>query len=501
MNKRRVFANAGMSILQTVVTGWVLFFLYRFLLRTIGVEQVGLWSLLLATTSVANIASFGLSGGIVKFVAKYAAREEPGTVSRLIQTAAISLAVFMAVVLAASYPLIKTILSLVVPASSYELAVRLLPWAFLSFWIMLLMGILQAGLDGYQKITVRSTLLMGGTVLHFSLCLILAPRYGLFGVAYSSVIQNLAVLIGCWIMLRHYFRELPLFPREWDRNLLKEILSYGVKFQAITILSMFFEPLTKALLSRFGGLSMLGYYEMAIRLVYKMRELIYSATQTLVPAIADLQERDPGRIHSVYRRAYQVLFFLGLPLFTLLIIGSPLVSRLWIGHYESIFVSFSIILSVSWFINILELPASVAYMGRGELRPLIFGYGAMAVINSALGFILGMAFGGYGVIFGRAVALIVGTAIIYISYQRWNRLPLAGVLPADLSRLSLACLVSFAIFMVLFLTPDLFAEGEALIWVIPFLAGLFIFVPFWRHPTRKWLQEGASDLVLNGRTI
>ena len=65
-----------MMVLQIVVISIVLFFLYKFLLGTIGVEQFGIWSLVLATTAVTQIADLGFSGGVVKFVSKYVALKE-----------------------------------------------------------------------------------------------------------------------------------------------------------------------------------------------------------------------------------------------------------------------------------------------------------------------------------------------------------------------------------------------------------------------------------------
>ncbi len=86
MQKRQILINAFMSIVQIIIISAVLFILYKFLLNTIGVEQLGIWSLVLATTSVSQIASFGLSGSVVKFVAKYIAKEDEKSVSEVIQT-------------------------------------------------------------------------------------------------------------------------------------------------------------------------------------------------------------------------------------------------------------------------------------------------------------------------------------------------------------------------------------------------------------------------------
>ena len=93
MQKRQVLINAVMSVLQIVLIGIVIFILYKFLLVTIGVRKMGIWSLILASTSVAQVANFGFSGSVVKFVAKYTALKENQNASNVIQTAAISLGV------------------------------------------------------------------------------------------------------------------------------------------------------------------------------------------------------------------------------------------------------------------------------------------------------------------------------------------------------------------------------------------------------------------------
>jgi O-antigen/teichoic acid export membrane protein len=117
IQKRLILTNAIFSVAQVLVIGGTLFFLYRFLIGTIGIERVGIWSLVLATTSVANIANLGLSGSIVKFVARYNAQNDHKTVSDAIQTASVSIAVVIALILVIAYPFADWVLSLVVPST------------------------------------------------------------------------------------------------------------------------------------------------------------------------------------------------------------------------------------------------------------------------------------------------------------------------------------------------------------------------------------------------
>ncbi len=500
MERKRVLVNAFMTVLQTVVSGVTLFFLYRFLLRVIGVEQLGIWSLILATASVSQIASFGLSGSIVKYVAKYVAREEPEKVSRLVQTAALSVGLFTGVVLLAGYPVVRWILTLILPSQSLGQAYSILPYAFVSFWIMMMTGIFQAGLDGFQRIDLRSSLLMAGALIQLFASMLLAPKFGLLGVAYASIVQNLSVFLVSWALLRGQLHPLPLIPHRWDRDLFKEIIAYGMKFQFISFLSMFYDPLTKALMSRYGGLSLVGYYEMASKMIYKLRELINSANQTLVPAIAHLHEKRPERIESVYRVSRELILYLSLPLYSLIVIMAPAVSRLWIGHNERSFVSFCFVLSVGWLVNTLSIPASVTYMGIGELNWVLIGNALVAFFNLTLGFSLGILFSGMGVAVARSLALIIGSSVIYLSLFKRIRMPVKSFITREQGALGWVCLGTCVLALS---SRAIFPAGvgslkREIIQIL--ISGAAIFVPVWLNPMRKRLIGWVFNEFAGPRT-
>ena len=61
-------------------------------------------------------------------------------------------------------------------------------------------------------------------------------------------------------------------------------------------MTMLLDPLAKVLLSRFGGLSAVAYFEMANRMVSQARSLIASANQVLVPYYSKVAETTRGRI-------------------------------------------------------------------------------------------------------------------------------------------------------------------------------------------------------------
>jgi O-antigen/teichoic acid export membrane protein len=398
--------------------------LYRFLLHTIGVEQLGIWSIVLATTAVTRVADVGLSASVVKFVAKYVARKEDDKTSDVIQTAAITVALFVGIVLLAFYFVAVAILEFVVPMTSLPLTLSLLPYAFSSFWISSVTAVFNSGLDGYQRIDIKSVILMAAMVLNLLVCFWLVPVCGLAGVAYSQVMQALFVFCCSWLLLRRYLKNLPILPHRWNLNLFREMLSYGVNFQIFALVGLFCDPVTKGLLARFGDLQMVGYYEMANRVILQFRTLLLSANQVLVPVVADLYEQNRRKIQTVYRTSYHALFYIAVPCFSLIIAVTPSISELLIGHYESVFVFFTILLASGSLLNTLSAPAHFTNLGTGQLCWSTIGFVAMGITNICLGALFGLLLGGIGVVIAWVFAMVLGGSIIGVSYHLRYKIPL-----------------------------------------------------------------------------
>jgi O-antigen/teichoic acid export membrane protein len=458
---------------------------------------LGIWSLVLATTSATQVANLGLSGSVVKFVAKYVARNEDKNVSGVIQTAGISLGVIIGFVLLAGYPLIKWVLDLVLPHSSLGFALNILLYALFSLWLAAITGIFQSGLDGLQRIYIRNLLVMGGSIFFALLCLAFAPKYGLIGLAFAQIINNSTILIISWILIKRFLPVLPIIPYQWNKDIFKEIINYGINFQIISVATMLYDPVTKALLSKFGGLSMVGYYEMANKMILQFRALIVSANQVLVPAIADLKEKAPEKIQAVYMTSYKLLFYLSSPLFSLMVAFIPTISRIWIVHYEKIFIIFGILLTIGWLLNIFAGPAYFANLGTGKLRYNVISHIIIGLLNAGLGFLLGIFYGGIGVVIGWVISLSIGSSVIYISYHIIESIPLKDLFPEEGKKLFLSCLFFVVVSITMqsrFLNRiDVITSSVILL----FLFLIIVFFPFWFHPMRKQLMEWISNELFN----
>jgi O-antigen/teichoic acid export membrane protein len=389
MNQKIVARNAMVAVGQVIVTSVVLFMLYRYLIKTIGVERLGIWSVVMAAASALRIGEMGLSGSATKYVAKYYALNQPKKAAMVVQTAALSLAVIVALFLAILYPLLHWGFAFIFPVNSLEEARILLPFALFYLWLITISGVFQSGLDGCLRTDLRGLLVIGGNFLLLGLALVMVPRFGLIGLVYAQLFQAFAMALIGWAFLRYAIKDLPIVLRQWSYGSFKEILGYSANLQLINICVMLFEPVTKMFLAKFGGLSMAGYYEMAQRLVSQIRAVLLAANKILVPVIARLHETDPKRIQDIYKDDYRMLLYLALPAYMGIVALSPVISELWIGRYTEIFVLFLMVLSSAAFLHILTGPAYFMNLGTGHLKWNVAAHVMMSAGNLLLAFFLG----------------------------------------------------------------------------------------------------------------
>ncbi|HXZ11726.1 MAG TPA: lipopolysaccharide biosynthesis protein [Candidatus Sulfotelmatobacter sp.] len=488
MKSRQILLNALTTVAQELGSAVVLFFLFRFLVHALGIERVGIWSLVLATTSVVTLANQGFATSVVKYIAKNVAAERLGEVALLVETALLSLGGPLIVLSACLYPAAKWILALLLPHPYVAEAVAILPYALLSLFLNLLGSILQAGLDGHQLITHRNYVLLGSSILYLLLAYAAVPRFGILGLAYSQVAQAGACLVATWMLLHRQIPQLPGVPRRWSRAHFRELAAYGLKFQIITGSQAMREPVTKALLAKFGGPAMTGIYDLASRWVVSFRELIVQANQVLVPSVAHLQESDPASLPRVYRDSYRLLLFLAAPTFAFVVAASPIVSWIWLGRYELAFVAFVVLLAAGWLVNVLSNPAYVMDLGMGALRWVSIGCGVTAILNLPLGFLCGKYFGSTAVVAVSAASLALGYALIVVSYHRENRESFRVLFPKETGGVLLSSFAGAAL-----LLPLLHASVShsrvslAAVCGISVVLILTVSIFMWVHPLRRRL--------------
>lgn len=421
-SQKRISKNIISSVFQVLVVGLVYLFLYKYLINQLGVEQLGVWSIILATSSVANLANFGISSGLIKFIADYNSKNKHNDIPKLIFTAFISIVFFFGFVIFILFLLSKLFLSRIIEPKYISLAFDVLPYSLLCLFINSLGGIFTSSLEGFQKNYIKNYLMILSSFTLLFLSYYFIPIYSLKGVAFAQVIQAFILLVGSFLTLKFHFHFKIFNKWNWDSMIFKELINYGLKFQAISISQMLYEPITKGLISKFGGLALLGYYEMASRLVNQVRALIVNANQVMIPVVAHTVNTNKEDVNLLYEKTMSIIIFVNIILMTILLVFTPIISVVWIGFYESTFVFSMFILSVSMFVNIFVGPAYFSSLGEGKLNTILKAQLLIGILNFILGFSFGFYFGGLGVIVSWAVSVGIGSYYLIYKYQKKKKI-------------------------------------------------------------------------------
>ena len=443
--RARTLRNAGSSLAQLIVATISLFVLYRVVLDILGPREFGIWSLVMAATSMVGLANMGLTGSMVKHVAEMRGAGEFERLSGMVETIVISVALLSALLSVAGYPLIKAYFAVTLPADAYRSAVLIMPIALVAFCLSMITGIYQSVLYGCHLIVQRNAILMFESVSFLGLSLVLAPRYGLFGLVYARAAQNLITLLLSIFILKRHLPFLPLIPLRWKKNLFKELMGYALSFQFVSILTLVMDPLTKGLISRFGSLEMVTYFEMSTRLIGQVRGIVVSANQVLVPTFAQVHRTEAGQVEALFRRSYEIIFYVTVCLFGLLAAALPFVGLLWLGADQPMFVNIATVLCLGWLINTLSVPAYFASLGTGAMGIVVGSHVTMALLNVVLGFGFGRMWGGYAVVWAWAVALAAGGLVMHTAYCRRIGSGWRAMLPAHGAGLAAFCAIGLLV--------------------------------------------------------
>jgi O-antigen/teichoic acid export membrane protein len=349
--------------------------------------------------------------------------------SGMVETIVISVALLSALMSVAGYPLMRAYFAVTLPADAYRSAVLIMPVALVAFCLSMITGIYQSVLYGYHLIVQRNAILMFESVSFLGLSLVLAPRYGLFGLVYARAAQNLITLLLSIYILKRHLAFLPLIPLRWKKNLFKELMGYALSFQFVSILTLVMDPLTKGLISRFGSLEMVTYFEMSTRLIGQVRGIVVNANQVLVPTFAQVHRTEAGQVEALFRRSYEIIFYVTVCLFGLLAAALPFVGLLCLG----------------WLINTLSVPAYFASLGTGAMGIVVGSHVTMALLNMVLGFGFGRMWGGYGVVWAWAVALAAGGLVMHTAYCRRIGSGWRAMLPAHGAGLAAFCAIGLLV--------------------------------------------------------
>lgn len=408
--------NAVWSIAEIVISGISLFLLYKYVVSFLGLKALGIWSLVLASTSLVRFADLGAAAGLGRFVALALTKNDRTSARDFVETSLLAnLYIYIFASALFAVPLWKGLYFLI-PSDSVTQARALLPYALASFTLLNTNAVTLSALVGIQRTDIKCKIVILSLVVQIVVVLVLVPFVGLVGMGMGQIAQYAVSMALSWLAFRSLLGPsiVPVLPRRFSRSAFSQLFTFGIKLQLMNLISFVFEPLTKFVVSAVCGLQILGIFEMTYRLVLQTRHLIVAPMQQLVPAFVHFDAVNPSETARLYSRALVEATLMGTPIFLMVGIASPAISWIWIGAYNPTFVIFTSLLCLGWLASALSTPAYLLGISCGRVRWNITGHLITSVSGPALGYLFGTWFGSNALVLAISVHLVAGSVCIML---------------------------------------------------------------------------------------
>lgn len=348
------------------------------LIRTLGIEEYGVWTVLLSVVTLSAVAQLGLDSALHVRLAG-AAEERRGPVAGTSLLLFSALGGACALLLAAAAPLVaRGLFPGTVDAASLAPVLRIMGTVVLvQFW----RGWASAVEVGLQRYDLQARAEGAGTILTYAgFVAVAGAGAGLRGLAWWLLAASVATLGLHLYLLRG---RLPGLGRGWERGEASAMLRFGTVQWVSQVGGSLFGQVDRILVNLLLGPAGAGIYAAGTGIAAKINELSAAVIQPMVPALSMATAAgQPGRVRDVFVRAQRVNGMVVFLLASAVALGAgPIAEVLVTERHAGELAPLLRILALVYGLYSLNAPGFFAAIGLGRPR-----------INAVVVLLAGVAF-------------------------------------------------------------------------------------------------------------
>jgi len=364
----QLMQNGLFAAVQSVIVTVCLLLVYRLVIAHASLEQLGIWSLLLAGSALLRVGDVSGAGALSRFVAMRSPDNGPGHTRNVVHTVMLTSFGLNTVLAFAFYMFAPLVLPRFIAPEYLGEALALLPFVVGTMVLGSLSIAVSSAIDGAQRADQRAVVLVVAALIFLFSSWLLIPQYGVIGFGIAQVVQQIVILVLGWHVLRRHVSDLGWMPFHWRRDVFGETAGFAIKLNAIGVVGLLFDPLVKFAFNHTGGPGLVAIYELASRLVVQMRGFVIAAATPLVPAFAAHSDSSDVVFRRTLENSIRFISFASVGVALGAVIGAPIVSLIVLEKLSPEMLIMSTVLTFGWAINVLAIPFYFAAQGQGYLR-------------------------------------------------------------------------------------------------------------------------------------
>lgn len=408
--------NAVYSVIDQAATPLMMLFAAPFLLNRMGLEQFGVWMLVLALTGSLSVFNFGLGDATIKFLSQFRGRNDSEGMKRTFRVN-LMLGIFLGVAAASLTALAAPVFArFVLSAGTSTLsanihAVRLGALILALRSVESVLANALKAFEDYATAAKISVCVKAGTV-GSAIALVACDR-GVCAMLVGMAVCVTLGIVGYSIKVSQTIPDISFRPG-FDLLIWQKISKFGLYSWLQSVAAMMFSQADKLVVGALMGVAAAGRYSICAQLAAIVHMTIGSAFGFLFPQFSRRREAGEARgVEQLFRRAMAMNWTLTIALTVPMILGARQILSMWLGKDfadQSYVLLALLVLAYGWLsVNVVPY---LALLGLGRIRfacLINVAAGCVSVMGSLL---LIPRFG----FFGAGVARIAYAAVVTMCY-------------------------------------------------------------------------------------
>lgn len=331
MNDTKLLVKNSLSgVLQLLITAVLTFLCVPILISKLGLELYGVFAILSVVSNLSTLADLGMDRALIVYLSNQGKSRESNYdifVALFIKTL---LLVFLLLVLIGFES--KVLLDLLnIPSQYYKVSVVFYRCILISNIFMILGMSFASVLDALQKVYLNSFSRFIYSVIYWlGILLVILAGKGLATIGFISILASFFWFLITFFIAFKYWGSFSVqgLCGNIKRIFIKQI-SYSSKIFSASILNLFFEPLSKVLISNYIGLNAVALFDIALRIRGQIASLFSKAIYPLGPYIANTP--NSSYLYDLIIDITKKIHLIIIPFTVIFIFVSQILLYLWMG--------------------------------------------------------------------------------------------------------------------------------------------------------------------------
>jgi O-antigen/teichoic acid export membrane protein len=421
-----IVSGVGMMVISAIaaLAGYPIY------LRFLGYEQYGLWLVLSAVLSVAQLGNLGVGYAVTKLVAEEYERGDTKAIQEYIVSAlgilVLSGAVALSIILLFRMPIVNLFR---LSEANAQTVLWLLPFAgCLSVYVLIVQAV-NAALSGLGRMDLANYAQTAGRVVTVSVAtFLLACGGGIESLLIANVGGYLLIHLTSFVLIKRIVPVRLFRTSNWSLPRARRLLGFGTRVFGGSLIGMLITPFNRVMISRYVGVASLSVYEIAYAASMQIRNIIEISLRALMPEVsrlgAQMLESARARVIHINRRAVAMIACLGIPMYLIPVTMAPLLLRLWLGaRYTEVLPPLFRVIAVGSFFNLLGAPPYYTLMGLGRVQSVFTAHALQTATHVCILVGLFALAGAPSVnMVGWALLVSMAASMIYLLWQNHKAL-------------------------------------------------------------------------------